>query len=115
MSLHEDLRITESLGGPPRPPVYRNPEHKVRIAEWIERHWDHGPCPVCKSNNFSTGAVHEIPAFAPAVGPVRAMVPVFPVICNTCGYIIWINAIVAKVVRPEEERLQTFDQWDTGA
>lgn len=106
----EPLRITDSgstVSAPATP--YYNPDHRARIEQWVQDHWHHGECPVCQSNDWTTSSVNEIAGFTPIVGAARAILPVFPVFCLVCGYTLWINAVIAKVVRTGEDGLVAID------
>jgi hypothetical protein len=107
---HDQLRLDDRANAGPI--VYVNPEHPKRIAEWIEKNWRHGECPICHSDQWATGGMFEVPAFAPIPGSPRAMVPVFPIGCVVCGHTLWINAVTANVVRTDEEQLFTVQQWE---
>lgn len=97
--------FTASVGGSAPPsPVYENPAHKERIIEWIKSYWKHGPCPVCESDNWEAGPVYEVRSFAPGgLAVPRSVLPVFSISCKTCGYVLFIDAVMAGVVHPSEE------------
>ncbi len=64
----------------------------TQVAEWMERHWRHGPCPVCGADRWrAEGRLFGLPRLQPAPQPglVRT---VFPVGCEDCGYTVWISA-----------------------
>lgn len=71
--------------------------YREDVKRWMERHWgerDH-PCPVCASDDWEAeGRIFFIPRLPPYVGVYRAA---FPVRCNACSYILWVNAKSAGV------------------
>jgi hypothetical protein len=104
---HDDARADDRVVNPEQQLVSQDIKYQKRIQEWVETHWKHGPCPVCESNSYTTGAVAEVPAYNPRSTPFdrKAVLPVFPAFCTVCGYVIWINAVAANVVRAEEDGL----------
>jgi len=92
-----------AVPGPPREPDPLLPSiegqrHVQAIQEWLQRKWDHGPCPVCHTDQFGHGPLFEIPSYSPKVGPSVAVLPVFIVSCANCGYSLLFNALVAGIV-----------------
>ena len=84
-------------------------EQKVRLAEWFQTKWNHRECPVCQANAYAApDKAWEIRPFRggqTVIGGQGGIIPMFPVMCTNCGYIIWINAIVAGIIgnRPKSE------------
>jgi predicted nucleic-acid-binding Zn-ribbon protein len=79
---------------------------KERGMEWLNKNW-HTPkaCPICKQNNW---AVSESLALLPrlvkdAMEAPNLVYPVFLVTCGTCGYTLFINALVAGLL-PQEKK-----------
>ena len=79
--------------------VERERQDKL-IRAWIDRHWKFGACPVCQTKEFTSGHLLEIPAYDPRIRDAKAVLPVFPVACNTCGYVLFFNALHAGIVQP---------------
>jgi len=71
-----------------------------KIALWLRDHWEHGPCPVCHSTSFQFGPLLEVPSYDPKMGLSRSVLPVFGVSCETCGYLLFFNALAAGIVAP---------------
>ncbi len=70
-----------------------------QVKEWMEQNWRHGPCPVCGTEDkwCAEGRLFGVPRMtAPQAGLVR---PVFPVVCEACGYTLWIGANHSGVLR----------------
>lgn len=69
-------------------------QERERLAAWLRDKWNHGPCPVCQSNVWQTSA---------RLGQISNLnfeggrVPVLHITCQTCGYIVTINALVAGI------------------
>ncbi len=64
----------------------------AQVAQWMSAHWRHGPCPVCGADNWrAEGRLFGVPRLEPAPQPglVRT---VFPIVCEECGYTVWISA-----------------------
>lgn len=74
-------------------------EQHEQAERWLKEHWRHGPCPVCQSANWS---------IYPRLGEISNLnfplrqIPLLLLGCDTCGYVVPINAIVAGVsAKPE--------------
>ena len=75
---------------------------KARLAEWIEKHWRHGPCPVCQAEDWGSGP--DIAALSDLVpGATGTVYPVLPFHCRVCGYTLLVNASIAELVVEDEE------------
>lgn len=77
---------------------------KERMRAWWEK-WNNPECPICKSRNWSLPnhvfcmklSVEDLAIITNA--PVS---PYFPVHCMTCGYAMFVNALVSGVVVDKE-------------
>jgi C4-type Zn-finger protein len=70
-----------------------------RARAWLAK-WPQKPCPVCGTRawhiNPHLGQIKRLP-----VGPEpTGRVPVLVVACQTCGYFLTVNAILAGVRQP---------------
>lgn len=109
--IHAGPRSEEQAPPPPGPErqsllesVFTD-EQRIRLQEWFRTKWKHRACPVCGTNAYAApDRVWQVPEFrqgAIIIGGGR-LIPMFPVTCNNCGYIVWVNAIAAGVLlRPE--------------
>jgi hypothetical protein len=72
---------------------------RQRADAWFAEKWHHGPCPVCASRDWEVannlGQIPNLLPFGPHGGNT---VPVLIITCNTCGYTVPINAIVAGIL-----------------
>jgi|GEM_PF-591601 len=81
---------------------------KEKIVEWLNRQWQ-GPkiCPICRNNNWhiieNPVELREFHGGTLVVGG-----PVYPLIsvtCSICGYTLLFNAIVARLLIPEQKNI----------
>lgn len=69
-------------------------EQRQQADRWFKEKWHHGPCPVCEDENWS---------FYPRLGQISNLgyagrrVPLLLVGCNTCGYVVAVNAMTAGI------------------
>jgi len=78
-------------------------EQQRQTQEWLQKHWRHGPCPVCQASNFNLGGdLAELRPYQGGnlVGGEGPIYPVLPINCATCGYTILVNVLVAGIVTP---------------
>jgi hypothetical protein len=77
-------------------------DQRAKLGDWFRTQWRHRECPVCGHNNYAPpDKAWEVRPFRggqTVIGGPGGILPMFPVTCTTCGYIIWINAIVAGVI-----------------
>lgn len=73
---------------------------RVRMGDWWKK-WDEPSCPICKTKNWSLPnhvmcmklSVEDLVVITNA--PIS---PFFPVHCMTCGYAMFVNALISGVV-----------------
>lgn len=74
------------------------PYTRERAMEWLNKWW-RGPkdCPICGHNNWGISeSVTEVRPYTGAPFMVSGGVyPLFLVVCGTCGYTHFFNALVA--------------------
>jgi hypothetical protein len=72
----------------------------ARAQQWFER-WVHKPCPVCNTDNWNIrqqlGQIENLPPGPPGMAPPAGRIPVLLIVCQTCGYFLPIQALVAGV------------------
>lgn len=69
-------------------------QERGRLESWLNEKWNHGPCPVCQSNSWATAArLGEISNLDTEDGRM----PVLLIGCQTCGYQVVVNALVAGI------------------
>jgi len=71
---------------------------RERAMEWLNKHWNTPKsCPICKNNNWgASDSVLEVREFHQGYLVYgRPVYPLFLVTCNTCGYTMFFNALVA--------------------
>lgn len=73
-----------------------------RINEWLDKHWLYPRnCPICAETDdwLVLGAVQELDWFTIGSGKI----PVTPIMCKACGYMIFFNAIKVGIVKDSGE------------
>ena len=84
----------------------------ARLHEWLETHWNHGPCPVCAAEDawFPAPNLGQVPNLSPFPPEGGKTVPVVIMACSECGHMVLINAIGAGVVVEDDlpEELPDF-------
>jgi hypothetical protein len=82
---------------------YHRPE-RARIDEerwqaWAKKHWRHGPCPVCKAQQWGRGqAIGQIQDLDSKSAGTQPVYPLLPINCRVCGYTVLINPIYAGIM-----------------
>jgi hypothetical protein len=72
---------------------------RERASKWFKEKWDYGPCPVCHDTNWALyPRLGQIPNLGPLGAPEERRIPALMVGCDTCGYIVAINALTAGVL-----------------
>ena len=74
-----------------------------RALAWLNEHWTMPRgCPICGSSDWQVGQVGEIRQYNDGNlilgGPGGGVIPTFPVVCTTCGYIHLFSALLTGVV-----------------
>ena len=86
----------------PVPGAALTADQQIRLQEWFRTKWRHGECPVCHTNGYAapdrTWEIRPFHGGGLVIGGPGGIIPMFPVTCTNCGYIIWINAILAGVI-----------------
>lgn len=78
------------------------------IAAWLDTNWP-GPkaCPICKNNSWHIPkTVFELRTFhrGEIITP-SAAIPLAPVTCKVCGFVLLFNAMIADLWHPEKEKV----------
>jgi hypothetical protein len=116
---HEEAAAADAPPGlpaspppPPAPGPNFTPDQQQRLQDWFRNKWNHGPCPVCAANSYAPPdrpwEVRPFHGGNMVIGGPGGIIPMFPVSCTNCGYIVWINALISGVVlpRPPEQQGQ---------
>ena len=74
------------------------------IIDFIHDRWRNSLCPMCGGDEWSiSDKVFELREFNEGNivlgGPNSAITPVIPVTCRNCGNTVFINALVAELLR----------------
>src|SRR5262245_51702954 len=86
----------------PEPDASLNAVERERFDTWVTEKWKHGPCPVCQSNSWTRGAkLHQIINASTLTGGTS--LPAVSFACAVCGYTLFVNAITAGIIRPDDE------------
>jgi hypothetical protein len=87
---------------PSIPEAQFSEEQRERLGDWFREQWRHGECPVCHKNSWAApDKAWELRPYRggqTVIGGPGGILPMFPITCTTCGYIVWINAIVSGVL-----------------
>jgi hypothetical protein len=87
----------------PNPDASLDAAERARFDAWITEKWKHGPCPVCQSNSWSRGGkLHQIINSSTLFPEGGTSLPAVSLACQVCGYTMFINAITAGIVEPDE-------------
>jgi hypothetical protein len=79
-------------------------EYNRLVTEWIREHWPTvTPCPLCgRMAGWELIPVGEIPLRLDVEGSTRGKaLPVVPLLCRHCGYVVSLNAINIGVLPPD--------------
>lgn len=81
-------------------------EQKGKALALLEKYSPQGmECPLCKSNSWTIPG-HLVTPLVHSGGIQVGGTPVYPqfmAVCTTCGYTLYINAVVSKVLEKEKE------------
>ena len=79
--------------------------HVETVQAWLKTHWTEASCPICHSSEskFGVGEVVELPSYTPRqksgfYTAGREIHPVVPIICENCGYVFLMNAVIMGIV-----------------
>jgi hypothetical protein len=88
------------------PPAVTDEALTAQARRWFDEHWTgSGDCPICQTDGWQIGTVSVLPAFKSGFPTVPSTVlPVVPVICNTCGFTHFFNAVLAGLVDEHGQR-----------
>jgi hypothetical protein len=84
-----------------------NPEGRARLQAHLQNALRQ-PCAVCGSGNWQMDdTIFELRQFAGGnVATQGAIKPVLTITCNSCGNILFMNAITTGVIRVEQQAAQ---------
>lgn len=79
-------------------------EEKEKLYNYIEKNFGtEFECPMCKHTDWVlTGSIYQMPAFNKRGASEKdrdySVFPVVPMICEKCGYVIFLNAISCGLI-----------------
>jgi hypothetical protein len=77
-------------------------EERVRLEAWVAEKWQHGPCPVCNTNDWNINPkIGQIINAATMAGGTSY--PVLLISCTNCGNTLSINAVIAGVLSGDDD------------
>ncbi|KKL88357.1 hypothetical protein LCGC14_1925540 [marine sediment metagenome] len=78
--------------------------HEDKVKNWIVEHCADARCPMCRTNEprFGVGEIVELYAYKGGkrvqfYRAGREIHPVVPIICENCGYVFLMNAVIMGV------------------
>lgn len=80
-----------------------------RITEaWVKEHWAGSKaCPICTQSKWSIAEHVVQPVTHSPIGALNLgggpAYPAVPMICNTCGYTVYFNAVIMGLFAPAKE------------
>ncbi len=77
-----------------------SPEEKEKVKEWLEEKWKASNlCPVSHDNNWVIGDYTVTPINFSSTGTILGgpISPQVMLICSTCGYTLYFNAMVMGI------------------
>jgi hypothetical protein len=82
---------------------------KTKAIQWVLGHWKtNSPCPICAAKNWNV-ADHLTQPLTFSHGTTMISGPAYPqvqVICSSCGYTIYFNAVMAGLVEAPKSETQ---------
>jgi predicted nucleic-acid-binding Zn-ribbon protein len=90
-------------------------EYRERAEKWLNSKWTNDKiCPLCNTNDWSIAALAEISMRTTELGRVYTSlaIPVIPVTCANCGYVMFISALVTDVLDGAESERVEVDPKD---
>ena len=79
-------------------------EDRQIIDSWLKDQWRTGSCPVCRKRNWVLADHVVTPMLYTGVGLTQgAGYPQIMVICQVCGYTVYVNAVIAGIVQGEQD------------
>lgn len=78
-----------------------------RAIAWLDEHWPRGArkCPICSNSTWNIMVTSEMRDFngtSFVIGGDSGIMPVFQVMCSTCGFLHIFNALHSGVLRPSD-------------
>lgn len=80
-------------------------EELAKAVDWLNKQWKPGKCPFCGQETWEVldhllTPVRFTPGGGIALGGVT--LPSLPIVCTTCGYTAFMNAIVMGILSPQK-------------
>lgn len=101
--MSDEQAATEQPAAPPQQEL--SADEKALIAAWLKEHWQGTTlCPISMDNNWLIGdhLVQPLTLMSGGVALGGTGYPVAQIICGSCGYTIYMNAVIMRVVPPKE-------------
>jgi hypothetical protein len=79
------------------------PKQVKNFIIWLESRWGRDKkCPMCNHDSWHVAdRLFQLNTYGFESRFPSPVQPVAPVICNNCGYTVYVNAITANLVPPE--------------
>ena len=104
-----ERRVAEEKKKDDLTPGEMTDEQLAVAREWFSRFSGPRSCPVCNNNDtwVVLPRIVAAPAFGKGIYLAGNVMPLFPIVCKTCSYTLFMNARFAGVVKdadpPKEE------------
>lgn len=83
----------------------RRNDESAKAMEWLASHWTQPRnCPICDGLQWGVGQALELREFNSGdivIGGDSQVTPITAVVCQTCGYTFFMNAIISGAVPSE--------------
>lgn len=88
----------------------RRQQQSDKTLEWLNEHWKiPRTCPVCRNSTWGVNQTFELREYeggSIVVGGGAEVFPVTPVVCKTCGYTFFMNALMTGAAIPPKYMLK---------
>ena len=94
--LSQTLRQRSESGDPGR-------AFEAAVNEWARKHWHDRHCPICGETEYWTlGDVVELRDWGDVLNPHTDAYPTVQIACGNCGYVLFVNAVIAQLPTLDE-------------
>lgn len=88
----------------------RRQQQADKTLEWLNEHWKKPwTCPVCQNSAWGVNQTFDLREYEGGnitIGGGAEVFPVTPVVCKTCGYTFFMNALMTGAAIPPKYMLK---------